>query len=145
MNKFEKGTLSVVFSNLAKAAEKQQNYEEADEFGRMAESCDAAVSEQGGRSELSDMIAADLEQSYPIIQKEAEAAGDRGVQRALRWGSKVTAIHKSLIDRYESKGDELFEEKGLFLCEACGFIFLGDSVPVVCPVCKAPSARFSKI
>ncbi len=52
-------------------------------------------------------------------------AGDRGALRTVKWGKKVTTAQRALVDRYASKGDELLEGEQLFVCEACGFIFLG--------------------
>jgi len=37
------------------------------------------------------------------------------------------------------------DDSSLFVCEACGFIFLGKAAPEICPVCKAPAKRFSKV
>ncbi len=89
-----------------------------------------------------DLISNDLSLVYPEIQAKAEKVGDRGVLRALRWGQKVTAIQKSLVDRYAAKGEALIENNDLFVCEACGFIYLGTKAPDLCPVCKAPKSRF---
>ncbi len=92
-----------------------------------------------------ERITQDLENQYPQIQKLAESANDRGAQRALKWAQKVTTLQKSLIDRYLLKGEELLADSSLFVCEACGFIFLGKTAPEICPVCKAPAKRFSKV
>ena len=70
---------------------------------------------------------------------------ERGALRAATWGQKVTTSQRALIDRYLSKGQELLDGKKLFVCEACGFIFLGDSPPPICPTCKAPQSRFSVV
>ncbi|MDC7228126.1 MAG: rubredoxin [Spirochaetales bacterium] len=140
----QKDTIPVICSNLAKAAEKQQNPGMAAEYSALAEKYDDGKPSAEDLAGLKTLITEDLT-VYPDLQKAAESAGDRGAQRALRWGQKVTAIQKSLIDRFLSKGDALLDGKGLFVCEACGFIFLGDSAPDICPVCKAPVSRFSKV
>ena len=139
-----KETLSVILSNLQKAAEKQQHFNEAADYGRLSEKYDSGKSAVVSPAELKSMISGDIPE-YASLQSDAEALGDRGILRALKWGQKVTAIQKSLLDRYDSKGEALLEGKELFLCEACGFIFLGDAAPDICPVCKAPVSRFSKI
>ncbi|HAK47053.1 MAG TPA: hypothetical protein DCO79_14195 [Spirochaeta sp.] len=136
-------SLPVIFSNLQKASEKQQNYDSAEHFGKLSEKYyQDAVS--GDLRTIKDMIVTDIS-SMADIQSLAGENGDRGILRALRWGGKVAAIQKSLIDRYLSKGEALTEGKEIFLCEACGFIFLGNAVPGLCPVCKAPSSRFTKV
>lgn len=143
MNQSVQETLPVIFSNLQKASEKQQQFETSEAFGKLSSSFYTNTA-SGNIAEIKDMIASDIS-VMPGIQAQAEEAGDRGTLRALRWGGKVAAIQKSLIDRYLSKGEALMEGKDLFLCEACGFIFLGNAKPDVCPVCKAPASRFSKV
>ena len=96
-------------------------------------------------AEVRDALSKSLAGEYPACKAAAEAKADRGVLRSLVWGEKVTTIEKSLIDRYLSKGEALLEGKNLYVCEACGFIFLGSDVPEICPVCKAPSSRFSVV
>ena len=145
MNNLKKETLPVIFSNLQKASDKQQQYEDAEMFGKLSERYAAAPAEKASFEELEKMLSENLKESYPRLQKDAEALNDRGAQRALRWGQKVTAIQKSVISRYLKKGESLLEDQYLFVCEACGFIFLGDAAPDICPVCKAPSSRFSKV
>ena len=138
--------LPAIFSNLAKASEKQQQYVQGKIFSELSESILLQNPIQGESVEtIKDQIHEDLKSQYPKIEKKAELVKDRGVQRALRWGKKVTTLQKSLIDRYLLKGDDFFMENDLYVCEACGFIFLGKASPDLCPVCKAPKKRFSKI
>ncbi len=145
MTQTEKNTLTVIFSNLQKAADRQQKYAAAESLGMLSSIYDEGSSELKDYAELKDLLVDELAEDYPSLQASAEDVGDRGVLRALKWGQKVTTLQKSLVDRYVSKGDQLLEGKSLFVCEACGFIFLGTSVPDICPVCKAPSSRFSKV
>lgn len=137
--------LSAVFSNLGKASEKQQHYEIAERYGRLAGVYAGEDSPEGDLDSLRAMLAGDLESAYPRLQAAGADASDRGVLRALKWGEKVTTAQRALVDRYLSKGEELVEGKKLLVCEACGFIFLGDGAPEICPVCKAPSSRFSVV
>ena len=135
--------IPVILSNLEKAAEKQQNYDDAEYYGRLAKKHHKPAG-GGTIAGLKDAITADIS-LIDEANKLAVEKNDRGAQRALKWGAKVATIQKSLVDRYMSKGEALLDGKSLYLCEACGFIFLGDAVPAVCPVCKAPSSRFSKV
>lgn len=145
MNKYEKESIPVILSNLQKAYEKQQNFEEAERIAKTAEKYAAKESSKSDLEALKVMLDEDISRIYPDLEKKAADLGDRGAQRALLWGKKVTLIQKSLIDRYLKKGEELIESQSLFVCEACGFIFLGSSAPERCPVCKAPDSRFSKV
>ncbi|MBL7005645.1 MAG: rubrerythrin family protein [Spirochaetia bacterium] len=135
-----------IFSNLAKASEKQQLYVLEKLFSELSESMQLKSSSRKVSPEtIKNQITEDLQNQYPEIMKKAEYTEERGVHRALRWGEKVTTLQKSLIDRYLLKGDEFFVENDLFICEACGFIFLGKTSPGLCPVCKAPEKRFTKV
>ncbi|MBF9016268.1 MULTISPECIES: rubredoxin-like domain-containing protein [unclassified Oceanispirochaeta] len=136
--------LSIIFSNLAKASEKQQKYELQTAYSGLTD--EYRESKNGADlASIKEDLAKTLAEDYPDVQAEAKALNDRGVQRALVWGQKVTTIQKSLIDRYLSKGEALTEGKDIYICEACGFIYLGIDIPALCPVCKAPPSRFSKI
>jgi len=138
-------SLPVIFSNLAKAAEKQQREEERGLFMILAERLQSAPAPGGSLAALKEKIASDIPNDYKEINLAAAEKKDRGILRALRWGEKVTTLQKSLIDRFLDKGDALLEGNDLYVCEACGFVFLGSQVPAICPVCKAPSKRFSKV
>lgn len=140
--------LSAIFSNLAKAAEKQQIPEDADFFNKLSGEFWKSVSESSDGGTLSLLTAGvetDLTEGYPAVSAFADSLPDPGAQRCVKWGEKATSIQKSLLSRYASKGDDLFDGKGLYVCEACGFIALADDFPELCPVCKAPKSRFSKV
>ncbi|TVQ22347.1 MAG: rubredoxin [Spirochaetaceae bacterium] len=137
--------LSAVFSNLSKAADKQQLFDTAERFSKLSTLFPGAGPGEPTIESLRAEVARDVERDYPALQAAGTEASDRGVLRAVKWGEKVTTAQRALIDRYTAKGDQLLDEKKLFVCEACGFIFLGDEPPEICPVCKAPSARFSTV
>ena len=142
---FSRPALSVIFSNIAKAAGKQQLSEKEGLFNALANKFRTPESEEGEFQDFKDLINKDLSSNYPELQSKAEKVGARGVLRAIRWGQKVSTLQKSLVDRYTAKGEALTENKELYVCEACGFIYLGMKVPEICPVCKAPKSRFSSI
>ncbi|MGE4549665.1 MAG: rubredoxin-like domain-containing protein [Intestinibacillus sp.] len=31
------------------------------------------------------------------------------------------------------------------MCSVCGFVFVGERAPELCPVCKVPSWKFGKV
>jgi rubrerythrin len=142
---------SPILSNLAKACEKQYRAREAELFLKLAEYFDQEpASKPAGMQAasfvglISDLNANEAEFLEPI-RSAAAAAADRGALRMATWGGKVNAIQKSAADRYEKKGDELLDGKSVFVCEACGFLFIGEQAPELCPVCKVQSFRFSKV
>lgn len=34
---------------------------------------------------------------------------------------------------------------GVYVCTICGFIFIGNKLPTVCPICKVPNYKFEEI
>lgn len=87
---------------------------------------------------VKDCVAA----AYPGVKETAGA--NRGVLRAFTWGNKVATILKSVISRVAAKGDAVLAEgQSFYVCDACGFIFIGSEPPAICPVCKAPPERFA--
>lgn len=90
-------------------------------------------------------MAEDDKEYFSGLQATAQEMADRGALRMSVWGGKVNAIEKTVTDRYLKAGDALLQGKSIFVCEACGFIFIGQEAPEICPVCKAPHIRFTKI
>ena len=148
---------ALVCSNFEQATEKQKRENMSKLFGLLARSfrIQATGKERdGGKalldakllSDLQEALEQDLKQSYPDGERAVKKAEHRGALRALTWGSKVSAIQKSVLTRYLKLGDELLKEgQALHVCQACGFIGIGDAPHGICPVCKAPSSRFATI
>jgi len=137
---------AAVLSNAAKALEKQHH---GDLAARIKSLESRLLVKSTGTGAAWDAVAGEcvsqLEDTYPGLFAAAREHEDRGVLRALTWGEKVTKIQKSLLARYQSQGEALLEGKHLYVCQACGFIAVADSIPEICPVCKAPASRFSQI
>ena len=57
----------------------------------------------------------------------------------------MTRMLNSLLKRYEQEGDAMLENTGVYVCTICGFVYVGDSAPELCPVCKVPDWKFEKI
>ena len=147
MRELSIGELSALCSNLAKGCEKQQRAEEAALFQELADYYQARTV-PGQEAELSDLIALigqDLNDGYPAANATALREGDRGAQRALVWGEKVTRMLSSLLKRYETQQDQLLAQTNVFVCEACGFVYIGDEAPEICPVCKVPGFKLEQI
>ncbi len=146
-NTYSPVALSAICSNLSKACSKQFRTKEADLFSQLADyfGKHAPVVDNESFQTLESSAQEDLVRFYPSISKLAEEIGDRGTQRALTWGKKVTSIHKSLLGRFQKQQDSLLDSGNLYICEACGFIGLSPDTPELCPICKAPASRFTKI
>ena len=88
MENMKKKRFPVIFSNLQKASEKQQDFEAADLFGRLASDYDDGEATAGSFEELLEQSRQDLSEAYAELQAAAAGAGDRGAQRALVWGRR---------------------------------------------------------
>lgn len=138
---------SIVCSNLARGCEKQGKAEAAAMFGELASYFREKSGEgpEGDLTELSDAVTADLETLIPAAMQTAQEAGDRGAQRALTWGERVTLMTQSLLDRYKKEGTAMLRGMQIYVCTVCGFISIGRAAPERCPVCKAPADRFCTV
>ena len=147
IRKLSAGELSAVFSNLARGCEKQYKEEEAALFRKLADYFAAVIPDlpDADTAELSRLIRNDLEKRYPAFRAAWTAENDRGSGRACVWGEKVTGMLDSLMRRLETEGDAFLRGTEVWVCTVCGFIYIGDKAPELCPVCKVPSWKFEKI
>ena len=147
MKKLSAGEISAICSNLARGCEKQYKNNEAELYRRIAGYfADAVPDEPEADMELlSGLIKNDLQQGYPDLRTAAEEAGDRGTLRICVWGEKVTSILNSLLMRYEREGENFLKNTQIWVCTICGFVYVGDQPPELCPVCKVPDWKFEKV
>lgn len=141
------GEVSALCSNLSKGCTKQYRLEEAELFNQLSDFYDSKSSavENGNLKDLIELINSDLKSSYENANLIASDVEDRGALRALLWSEKVTKILKSILGRYDQKQDELLESTHIYVCEICGFIYIGDKLPDVCPVCKVPKEKIIEV
>lgn len=139
--------ISALCTNLARGCEKQYKPEEAALFRKLADyfKSASAPTEEPNYSQLLDLIEKDLVEGFPNANAVASDTKDRGALRALVWSEKVTRILKSLLTRYQKSGDAMLEHTGVYVCTICGFVYIGDNLPEVCPVCKVPNWKFEKV
>ena len=146
MHTLSPGALSILCSNLARGCEKQYKEEEAALFREIAAwfAAAAPAAEETGVDALASRIGEDLA-AYPALNAAAVQAGDRGTQRICVWGEKVTAILKTLVERYRREGEAMLRDTDIWVCSVCGFAYVGKEPPQLCPVCKVPAWKFEKI
>ena len=139
--------MSALCTNLARGCEKQYKPEEAALFLELAAyyKSVSAPAKAPNFEQLLDLIAKDLEEGFPNANAVASEAKDRGALRALVWSEKVTRILKSLLTRYQKEGEAMLKNTGVYVCTICGFVYIGDNLPEVCPVCKVPNWKFEKV
>lgn len=146
LRELEPGELCVLCTNLAKGCEKQYLPAQAELFQKLAAyyGAKAAPEQDAQFDQLIEKVRQDLDETYPAADAAARAQGDRGALRALVWSEKVTRMLQALLTRYQVEQDEMLAGTNVYVCEICGFIYVGDEPPTVCPVCKVPSFKLAK-
>ncbi len=139
--------MSALCSNLSKGCEKQYRNEEADLFKQLSEyfKNKGDFTKDASFKDLSNLIQKDLDTNYKNAKNVITKSGDRGALRALVWGEKATNILSSVIKRYDKKKNELLENTNIYVCEICGFVYIGDEAPKICPVCKVPNMKIVQV
>lgn len=139
--------MSILCSNLARGCEKQYLARESEQFAQLAAHFRSrAVAEpEPAFGKLLALVEEDLGKRYPYAHKIAGQEPDRGALRALVWSEKVTHMLKSLLERYAREGEKMLEHTGVYVCTICGFLFVGDAPPELCPVCKVPGWKFERV
>lgn len=138
--------LSVICSNLARGCEKQYLPEQERGFRELADFFrgQAGPAPAADAESLLALVEQDLSAGYPYANAAAAAGPDRGALRALVWSEKVTRMLQSLLSRYRAEGEKMLEGTGVYVCSVCGFVYVGDAPPELCPVCKVPSWKFER-
>jgi len=141
------GELSALCSNLAKGCEKQHLPEEMALFYQLTDYYRSKVTSQSGKDleDVAKVLNYDLSESYPKANAVAAAKADRGALRALAWGEKVSRIINALLERYAKEGETMLEKAKIYVCDICGFVYVGNDLPEICPVCKVPNYKISQI
>ena len=146
LEKLSAGQLAALCSNLARGCEKQYKQEEADLFKQLADYFTAAVPAVNDASveKLAKELQTDAD-NYAAVRATADANADRGAARVCVWGEKVTRMLSSLVNRYLNEGEAMLKDTNIWVCTTCGFVYIGDTPPELCPVCKVPDWKFEKI
>ncbi len=139
--------MSIICSNLAKGCEKQYMPNQAEMFKILGDffKSEATALENPSGQTLLNIIEKELSIGYPYGKIIASENADRGALRCQAWSEKVTRMLQSLLNRYEKEGNKMLDNTGVYVCTVCGFIYIGDSAPETCPVCKVPGWKFEKI
>ncbi len=146
LQKLSVGQLAAVCSNLSRGCEKQYLLKEAELFRQLSAFFSGITpAEDDAQTEiLAEMLRNDIS-GYPSLRACVDDAGDRGAARSCVWGEKVTRMLSSLVGRYLREGEPMLADTSIWLCTVCGFVYIGDAPPGLCPVCKVPAWKFEKI
>ncbi len=146
MRKLSVLEMSILCSNLARGCEKQYKNEEAELFKKLVQYFKKSAPDVEGAFEtLSVLLKDDMQKHIVVANQISSAHHDRGAQRALVWGEKVTMILQSILSRYENEGEAMLRGMDVYVCTICGFIYIGNELPEVCPICKVPNWKFEKV
>lgn len=139
--------ISALCTNLARGCEKQYKSKEAALFTELAGYFKGASlpAKNPDYSQLIALVEKELEQGFTSANLIASDSKDRGALRSLVWNEKVTRILKSLLTRYQKEGDAMLLNTCVYVCTICGFVYIGDTPPELCPVCKVPNWKFEKV
>ncbi len=146
LKKLSPGQLSAVCSSLARGCEKQYKAEEADLFRELASyfaDITPAVSDAAAEN-VARLLQEDIE-NYPNVRAVADQNGDRGAARICVWGEKATRMLSSLVNRYLNEGEAMLSDTEIWVCTVCGFVYVGEQPPELCPICKVPPYKFERI
>ncbi len=136
------GELAYICSNLAKSCEKQYLFEEMEMFKKLYDYFISKLEiKDGNIDNVLDNVNNDIK-LYDEAMNIADTFNDSGAKRVITWGSKTTNMIKSLLNRYQT--GEIFNSK-VWVCDICGFIYIGEEPPAFCPVCKVPNSKILEV
>ena len=136
---------AVLCSNLSKGCEKQYLMAESAAFKEIADYYMAKAGKvEGTFDDLMALINDNLATNEEAL-KIGKKSGDRGAYRVTLWNNSVAKILDSLMNRFSKEGNALLENTNIYVCDICGFIYVGDVPPAICPICKVPNAKLLKV
>ena len=137
--------ISLICSNLARGCEKQYLEEEEKLFRELAQYYEQkGQSKKGTLGDITNQVTQDLEE-LKIAMDIADKYQDRGAKRIITWATKTSTIMKAILDNYQRKGIDYLKNTKIWVCDICGFVYVGDVPPEICPICKVPSLKILEV
>ena len=136
--------IAYICSNLAKACDKQYLEEEKGLYLELFEYFKSKDINNESINNLIEMFNNDaniLNDAFNIVNNY----DDSGAKRVLTWATKTNNIINSIIKDYSVKGIEYIKNNKIWVCDICGFVFIGDVPPQVCPICKVPNFKILEV
>ncbi len=135
--------ISLICSNLARGCEKQYLFEEQKIFAELAKHYEnKEIGKNGSLKDINDCLIKEITEYNNAFEI---SNNDRGAKRVITWSSKVTTLTEIILENYEKKGMDYLKNTKIWVCDICGFIFIGDTPPLVCPICKVPSFKILEV
>ena len=141
------GEISAICSSLALGCEKQRLMAEMEAFNKLAVYFQAKTAVESGKTldDAAKMLDDDLSNGFTAANNTAKSDADRGALRSLVWSEKVSVMLKTQLDQFAKDGAAMLENTRIWVCDICGFIYIGDAPPEICPVCKVPNFKIMEI
>lgn len=136
--------IAYICSNLAKACDKQYLEEEKGLYLELFEYFKRNEAKSGELSDLGVMFDSDIKLLNDAFNL-ANTYEDSGAKRVLTWATKTTNIINTIVKNYNEKGIEYIKNNKIWVCDICGFVFIGDNPPQVCPICKVPNFKILEV
>ena len=137
--------ISLICSNLAKGCEKQYLEEEEKLFRELAKYYEEKEkSEEGTLNDIKNKVVEDINELTNAMNI-ADKYQDRGAKRIITWATRTSNIMKYIIENYEKNGIDYLKNTKIWVCDICGFVFIGDVPPKVCPICKVPNLKILEV
>ncbi len=145
MRELSNSEIAYICYNLAKGCEKQYLFKEQKIFNDIA---DAYIKNEdkieGSINDIKLLVEKDkilLENSSLV----ADENNDKGAKRVITWANKTTNIISSILDRYEKDGMDFINNSKIWVCDICGFVYIGDQPPKTCPICKVQNLKILEV
>ena len=137
--------ISLICSNLAKGCEKQYLEEEEHLFKELASYYESKEDSNNGTfNDVLDKVNNDLNELSSAMDI-ASSVGDRGAKRVITWALKTSNVIKYIIENYQKNGVNYLKNTKIWVCDICGFVYIGNEAPSVCPICKVPSLKILEV
>lgn len=137
--------ISLICSNLARGCEKQYLEEEEKIFRKLAKYYEEKEqSKEGTLNDVKDKVIEDIN-AFSNAMNIADKYQDRGAKRVITWATKTSNMIKYIIENYEKNGIDYLKNTKIWVCDICGFVFVGDVPPEVCPICKVPRLKILEV
>ncbi len=137
--------ISYICSNLAKACEKEYLEEEQKLFTELAKHYSSKEDlKEGTLENVQNKVNEDIKE-FKQAMDIADKYQDRGAKRVINWSSKATNMMNVILNNYKEKGLDYIKNTKIWVCDICGFIYVGDVPPTVCPICKVPSFKILEV
>ena len=137
--------ISLICSNLARGCEKQYLEEEKNLFSELSKYYESKEQNlEGTLSDIKNKVTEDVN-NLNNAMNVADKYQDRGAKRIITWATKTSNIMNVIIDNYQNKGIDYLKNTKIWVCDICGFVFVGDVPPQVCPICKVPNFKILEV